>query len=48
MLASMIRIRTGSRGPHLGPGAAGRDTLARLESAMGYERRGRGPVHRGF
>ncbi|WP_407836334.1 hypothetical protein ACE1OC_07590 [Streptomyces sp. DSM 116496] len=48
MLASMIRIRTGTRGPHLGHGAAGRDTLARLESAMGYERRGRGPVHRGF
>ncbi|MFF3209826.1 hypothetical protein ACFYYB_04100 [Streptomyces sp. NPDC002886] len=48
MLASMIRIRTGSRGPHLGHGAAGRDTLARLESAMGYERRGRGQVHRGL
>lgn len=48
MLASMIRIRTGTRGPHLGHGAGGRDTLARLESAMGYERRGRGPVRRGL
>ncbi|WP_405487049.1 hypothetical protein [Streptomyces sp. NBC_00096] len=47
MLASMIRIRTGSRGPHLGHGAPGRDTLARLESAMGYERRGRGPGRHG-
>ncbi|WP_327256147.1 hypothetical protein [Streptomyces sp. NBC_01244] len=48
MLASMIRIRTGTSAPHPGHGAAGRDTLARLESAMGYERHGRGPVHRGL
>ncbi|MFD5147276.1 hypothetical protein [Streptomyces sp. NPDC058401] len=48
MLASMIRIRTGTSGPPLGHGAEGRDTLARLESAMGYERRGRGAVHRGL
>ncbi|MFE4632504.1 hypothetical protein ACFRJ1_03870 [Streptomyces sp. NPDC056773] len=48
MLASMIRTRTGTRGPHLGHGAGGGSTLARLESAMGYERRGRGPVHRGL
>lgn len=42
MLASMIRIRTGSVAPHPAQGAGdGRDTLARLESAMGYERRGR-------
>ncbi|WP_328301817.1 hypothetical protein OG389_31005 [Streptomyces sp. NBC_00435] len=47
MLASMIRIRTGSRGPRLGHAATGRDTLARLESAMGYERRGRGPGRHG-
>lgn len=48
MLASMIRIRTGTRGPHPGLGAGGRDTLERLESAMGYEQRGRGPVRRGL
>lgn len=36
MLASMIRIRTANAGP---PSAArARGTLARLESAMGYER----------
>lgn len=48
MLASMIRIRTATPGPHPAQGAGGRDTLARLESAMGYERRGRGPGRHGF
>lgn len=36
MLASMIRIRTANAGPRPATGARG--TLARLESAMGYER----------
>lgn len=36
LLASMIRIRTDHPGPHSAPRARG--TLARLESAMGYER----------
>ncbi|MFE2283101.1 hypothetical protein ACFXDJ_02840 [Streptomyces sp. NPDC059443] len=42
MLASMIRIRTGSSGPHPGHAADARSTLARLESAMGYEHQRRG------
>ncbi|MFD9726739.1 hypothetical protein [Streptomyces sp. NPDC059072] len=41
MLASMIRIRTANAGPHAAA-APPRDTLARLESAMGYERRNGG------
>ncbi|MFK0252549.1 hypothetical protein [Streptomyces sp. NPDC090445] len=40
MLASMIRIRTAVPCPQ--PAAELRGTLARLESAMGYERRRRG------
>ncbi|MFZ3473981.1 hypothetical protein ACODT3_06255 [Streptomyces sp. 4.24] len=48
MLASMIRTRTTAPGPHHAHGAGDRDTLARLESAMGYERRGRGPGRHGF
>uniref|UniRef100_A0AAU2K0E0 ImmA/IrrE family metallo-endopeptidase n=1 Tax=Streptomyces sp. NBC_00049 TaxID=2903617 RepID=A0AAU2K0E0_9ACTN len=36
MLASMIRIRTANAGPR--SAAPARGTLARLESAMGYER----------
>ncbi|MFD9355231.1 hypothetical protein [Streptomyces sp. NPDC060031] len=44
MLASMIRIRTASAG-RPASGGGGRDTLARLESAMGYERRR--PGHHG-
>ncbi|MGW6709297.1 hypothetical protein ACWGDE_31040 [Streptomyces sp. NPDC054956] len=48
MLASMIRTRTTNPGPHHAHGAGDRDTLARLESAMGYERRGRGRGRRGF
>jgi hypothetical protein len=39
MLASMIRIRTAGPGPR--PAAEPLGTLARLESAMGYERHGR-------
>lgn len=35
MLASMIRIRTSNAGPR--PADRSRGTLARLESAMGYE-----------
>ncbi|MBT2448922.1 ImmA/IrrE family metallo-endopeptidase [Streptomyces sp. ISL-43] len=48
MLASMIRTRTTTPGAHRAHGAGDRDTLARLESAMGYERRGRGLGRRGF
>ncbi|MFJ6792913.1 hypothetical protein [Streptomyces sp. NPDC091268] len=50
MLASMIRIRTASAGRAPSPDAA-HDPLARLESAMGYERGAvherRGPGHHG-
>ncbi|MFD9305959.1 hypothetical protein ACFWCB_25460 [Streptomyces sp. NPDC060048] len=48
MLASMIRTRTTTPGAHRAHGSGDRDTLARLESAMGYERRGRGLGRHGF
>lgn len=48
MLASMIRIRTATTGPHPAHGTEAPDTLARLESAMGYEWRGRGHGRHGF
>lgn len=41
MLASMIRIRTANTAAH-GTTVRPRGTLARLESAMGYERRNDG------
>ncbi|MFD7261480.1 hypothetical protein [Streptomyces sp. NPDC059874] len=41
MLASMIRIRTANTAAH-GTAVRPRGTLARLESAMGYERRNDG------
>lgn len=48
MLASMIRIRTATPGPHHGHADEARSTLARLESAMGYERQRRGLGRHGF
>ncbi|WP_330299570.1 hypothetical protein [Streptomyces sp. NBC_00503] len=48
MLASMIRIRTATPGPHHGDGDEARTTLARLESAMGYERQRRGHGRHGI